>query len=120
MAKWCAFHIAVQVFQIVNKVSPSYLFFSCCRCYRLFQIDRNLYRSYVPGMRTNYGKQALWYRGTTIRNRMPGVKGRQQSISIFKLFQDYNHFLKINELKISILAKLCTRFQYSETFQCLY
>jgi len=61
------YHTALQVFKIVNNISPSYLHNTFS-----FAVDvtgrfgRNHYRLFVPRVRTNYGKQSLGYRGTAI------------------------------------------------------
>ena len=59
------FHITVQVYKIVKKISHLHDTFS-------FAVDitghsgRNVHRLFVPRVKTNYGKQLLTYRGTVI------------------------------------------------------
>ena len=66
------FHTALQVFKIVNRISPPYL-----HGVFLFAVDvtgrssRNVHRLYVPSVRTNFGKWSLAFRGTAIWNRLP-------------------------------------------------
>ena len=79
------FHTAVQVFKILNKISPPYLhgIFS-------YAVDvtgrsgRNLHRLFVPSVRTNYGKQSLAYRGTAIWNRLPKALYSAKTVNGFK------------------------------------
>ena len=76
---------ALQVFKIVNKISPPYLHevFS-------FAVDvtgrsgRNVHRLYVPSVRTNFGKRLLVYRGTAIWNRLPPALYGAKTVSEFK------------------------------------
>ena len=61
------FHITVQVYKIVKKISPPYLHDTFS-----FAVDitghsgRNVHRLFFPRIKTNYGKQLLTYRGTVI------------------------------------------------------
>ena len=61
------YHMALQVFKIVNNISPSYLHHTFS-----FAVDvtghsgRNQHRLFVFRVRTNYGKRSLAYRGTAI------------------------------------------------------
>ena len=79
------FHTALQVFKIVNRISPPYLHgvFS-------FAVDvtgrssRNVHRLYVPSVRTNFGKRSLAYRGTAIWNRLPPALYGAKTVSEFK------------------------------------
>ena len=79
------FHTAVQVFKILNKISPPYL-----RGIFSYAVDvtgrsgRNLHRLFVPSVRTNYGKQSLAYRGTAIWNRLPKALYSAKTVNGFK------------------------------------
>ena len=85
---------AVQVFKILNKISPPYLhgIFS-------YVVDvtgrsgRNLHRLFVPSVRTNYGKQSLAYRGTAIWNRLPKAQYSAKTVNGFKNIILYNVIL---------------------------
>ena len=78
-------HTALQVFKIVNRISPPYLHgvFS-------FAVDvtgrssRNIHGLYVPSVRTNFGKLSLAYRGTAIWNRLPPALYSAKTVSEFK------------------------------------
>ena len=80
------FHTALQVFKIVNRISPPYLHgvFS-------FAVDvtgrssRNVHRLYVPSVRTNFGKRkrSLAYTGA-----QPSGTDYHQHFMVLKLCQN--------------------------------
>ena len=80
------YHTALQVFKIVNNISPSYLHHTFS-----FAVDvtgrsgRNQHRLFVPRVRTNYGKRSLAYRGTAIWNRLPPALYSAKTVSAFVL-----------------------------------
>ena len=79
------YHMALQVFKIVNNISPSYLHHTFS-----FAVDvtgcsgKNQHRLFVPRVRTNFGKRSLAYRGTAIWNRLPPALYSAKTVSAFK------------------------------------
>jgi len=79
------FHTAFQVFKIVKKISPPYL-------YKFFSLavdvtghsGRNQYRLLVLRVHTDYGERSLAYRGTTIWNRLSPALYRARTVIEFK------------------------------------
>jgi len=76
------YHTALQVFKIVNNISPSYLHNTFS-----FAVDvtgcfgRNQHRLFVPRVRTDYGKRLLAYRG------QPYGTGYHQHFIVLRLCQ---------------------------------
>ena len=64
-------HSVVQVFKIIHKHSPSYL----NQTFQLAEsnakrISRNKHRIYITSIKTNFGKNRFYYRGTVLWNRL--------------------------------------------------
>ena len=85
LAERQTYHTAIQVFKILHNFSPTYLqgLFSYTSNVT-GHIGRNPHRLYVPGIRTNYGKRSLRYRGTVIWNRLPAVLYDTTTVRQFK------------------------------------
>ena len=87
LTKRCTFHIAVQVYKIVNKISPPYLH----ECFS-FAVDvtghpgRNVHRLFIPRVKTNYGKQSLAYRGAVIWYRL-SIASASHGAKTLKVFR---------------------------------
>jgi len=66
------FHSVMHIYKILKKSAPAYL-------HSVFEYainvtgrsNRNPHRLFVPQINTNYGKQSLYYRGTTLWNALP-------------------------------------------------
>ena len=88
------FHTLIQIFRILHKMAPSYL-------QGLFKYSsdvtghpgRNLNRLYVPQVRTNYGRQSLYFRGSILWNNLSPSLYSAGSLADFK--RSY-HDLNIN------------------------
>jgi len=79
------YHMALQVFKIVNNISPSYLHNTFSFAVNVSgRFGRNQHRLFVPRVRTNYGKRSLAYRGTVIWNRLPPALYSAKTVSAFK------------------------------------
>jgi len=85
------YHTAVQVYKILHELTPPYLHGMFHYASAISgRIGRNPLRLYVPGIRTNYGRGSLWYRGTTIWNNLPIHVTAAQSVAKFKcLYFDF-------------------------------
>ena len=80
------FHIAIQVYKILKRLSPSYLLSTFRSALSITgRAGRNVHRLYVPAVRLNYGKRSLYYRGTTIWNSLPTSITEMNSLNSFKL-----------------------------------
>ena len=80
------FHIAIQVYKILKRLSPSYLLSTFKSALSVTgRAGRNVHRLYVPAVRLNYGKRSLYYRGTTIWNSLPTSITEMNSLNSFKL-----------------------------------
>ncbi len=69
------FHVVLQTYKILKRICPNYL----CDLVR-FSRDvtgrnsKNTYRVYVPYARTNYGKEAFYFKATSIWNNLRLIK----------------------------------------------
>ena len=59
-------HLAVQVYKSLNRLSPPYLqdVFSYARAIT-GRVGRHINHLFIPSVRTNYGKNAFYYKGAT-------------------------------------------------------
>jgi len=78
------FHIAVQIFKSLRRISPAYL-------YGIFQfsrditghLSRNIHRLFVPRVFTNNGKQSFYYHGTVLWNNLKSTVTKATTLLSF-------------------------------------
>ena len=79
------FHTALEVFRIVNKISPPYLHGIFSYAVDVTgQSGRSVHRLFAPSVRTNYGKQSLAFRGTATWNSLPKALYGAKTVNEFK------------------------------------
>ena len=81
-----SFHAVIQVYRVLHKLSPSYLHDT----FR-YAVDitshtgrRNLYRLFVPRVRTTLAKHSFYFRGTQIWNSLNPILYATRKLEQFK------------------------------------
>jgi len=71
LAKRRRFHTAIIVYKILHQLSPGYLRATSNYVTTVTShVGRNIHRLFVPRVRTNYGKNSFYYKGTQIWNSL--------------------------------------------------
>ena len=84
------FHTAIIVYKILHQLSPAYL-----RATSIYtttvtsHVGRNSHRLFVPRVRTTYGKNGLYCKGTQIRNSLNASLYAAATLGQFKHLYKY-------------------------------
>ena len=80
------FHAAIQVYRVLHKLSPSYLHDTFHYAVNITShTGRNLYRLFVPRVRTTLAKHSFYFRGTQIWNSLNPILYAIRKLEQFKL-----------------------------------
>ena len=86
------YHAAVQVYRVLHKLSPPYLYDSFHYAIDITsRTARNAHRLFVPRVRTNIAKDSFYFRGTQIWNSLNPTLYAARTLDNFKLL--YRSFL---------------------------
>ena len=85
------FHTAIIVYKILHQLSPAYLRATFNYTTTVTShVGRNSHRLFAPRIRTTYGKNNLYYKGTQIWNSLNASLYAAATLGQFKhLYKDY-------------------------------
>ena len=79
------FHAAIQMYRVLHKLSPSYLHDTFHYAVDITShTGQNLYRLFVPRVRTTFAKHSFYFRGTQIWNSLNPILYAIRKLEQFK------------------------------------
>ena len=79
------YHAVIQVYRVLHKLSPSYLNATFHYATDItLRTGRNLYRLFVPRVRTTLAKHSFYFRGTQIWNSLNPTLYTARKLEQFK------------------------------------
>ena len=86
------FHVAIQAFKVLHKLSPLYLLSALNYTRDITnRTSKNIHRVFVPFVRTNFGKGAFYYKSTSIWNSLNSALYACNDLKQFKFL--YKKFI---------------------------